>query len=121
MFQRLDTTLLRVSDIAESRRWYEEILGLSVLFTDSEEKLIVLDTSERTSLTLWQIKQGELLTPAVSSGCYPIFSVDNANAARQHLTDRGVKADELIHNNGVTYFRFTDPDGHTLEACQVHE
>lgn len=121
MFNKLDTTILRVRDIIRSKEWYEDKLELTSLYFDEDEKLVVLDTGQNSSLTIWQIKRGEKFIPATSSGCYPIFSVDQAGETRKRLLEKGVKTGDLLEGNGVIYFHLFDPDDNLLEACQVHE
>lgn len=41
MFKRLDTTILRGSNIFEAKKWYEEKLELTSAFFDEGEKLTV--------------------------------------------------------------------------------
>jgi hypothetical protein len=121
MIKKLDTTILRVSDVYKSKKWYEEKMELTPQYFDEGEKLVVFDAGQNSSLTVWQIKPGEHLTPSTSSSCYPIFSVDSAQDTRDQLLKKGVKASELIRGNGVIYFHIFDPDENLLEACQVHE
>lgn len=121
MFSRLDTIILRVGNIFEAKKWYEEKLELTSSFFDEEEKLAVLNVDENSSLTIWEIKADEKLVPATSSGCYPIFSVEDAAKAHGQLAKKGVKVGELTDGGGVIFFQFADPDGNTLEACQVLE
>ncbi len=121
MFKKLDTTVIRVSDIVEAKKWYEEKLELAPIYFDQDDKLVVLDAGQNSSLTIWQIKPGEQLIPATSISCYPIFSVDNAQEIRDRLLQKGVKTSNLIEGSGVIYFHIFDPDENMLEACQVHE
>ncbi|HEX6982385.1 MAG TPA: VOC family protein [Balneolaceae bacterium] len=86
-----------------------------------EEKLVVLSISNDSSLTIRQIKSNEKLVPATVSGCYPIFSVEDAQKTHDQLAKKGVKVDELMEGDGVIFFRFFDPDGNVLEACEVLE
>ncbi len=54
LLQGIDTVIVRVSNIAASKKWYLEKLGLALLFEDDKIKLAVLDTKGPTSLTLWE-------------------------------------------------------------------
>lgn len=116
MFSRLDTLIIRVRDIAAAQRWYTETLDLDVVYADEDEKLAVLGL-EGTSLTLWQLKDGEEVPQG--AGAFPIFAVDDARAAHEGLLAKGVTVEPLQSGTGVRYFDFFDPDGNRLEACQV--
>jgi hypothetical protein len=56
IFERLDTTIVRVSDILSAKKWYEEVLELKQIFFDENEKLAVYNTGDNLSFTIWQIK-----------------------------------------------------------------
>ncbi|MBX3291529.1 MAG: VOC family protein [Acidobacteria bacterium] len=120
LFERLDTVLLRVSDVLASRAWYEEKLGLKSQYFDESEKLVVFDAGPGTSLTLWELKEGDQIAQSRTAAVFPIFSTLDAKEARERLKDRGVDVGEIIAGGDVTYFTFKDPDGNQLEACQVH-
>ena len=118
VLQGIDTVIVRVSDIDASRQWYMQRLGLTVIWDDPAMKLVVLDTSGPTSLTLWQTSK--TITQDKDTAAYPIFRTTNAAQARAILQQRGVLVDELVQDDAVVYFVFYDPDGNILEACQVH-
>lgn len=115
----IDTVIIRVSDIEVSKQWYIETLGFNTLWEDKEMKLVVLDTGSQPGLTLWQTEHKISINKETAS--YPIFRTENANNAKIILEQKGVNTDEIITDSHVTYFRFYDPDGNVIEACEVHE
>jgi catechol-2,3-dioxygenase len=117
MFSRLDTLILRVRDLRAAQVWYAETLALEPTYVDEAEGLAVLGL-DGTSLTLWQLKPGELVAPS-ASGTYPIFGVADARAAHELLRTRGAAVHPLQTGPGVRFFRFTDLDGNRLEACEL--
>lgn len=116
MFSRLDTVIVRVRDLAAARAWYAATLGLHAVYEDVAHGLAVLGLDGSASLTLWAVGRGEAVGP---SSTYPIFGVADARAAHAHLVARGVAAGPLAGGPGVRCFRFSDPDGNPLEACEV--
>ncbi|MFD2247413.1 VOC family protein [Pontibacter ruber] len=119
LLQGIDTVIVRVSDVSIASNWYQEKLGLAVVWDDPSSKLVVLDTNGPTSLTLWQTNQKQSINKETAS--YPIFRTPDAAVLKEALQARGVTAEELVRDEYVTYFFFYDPDGNILEACQVHE
>lgn len=117
MFSRLDTLIVRVRDLAGARQWYATALDLHPVYEDEGEGLAVLGL-DGTSLTLWQLKDGETMD-AAAAGSYPIFGIADAAAAHATLAGRGVRVDPLQSGPGVRFFSFYDVDGNRLEACQV--
>lgn len=116
--QGIDTVILRVKDVEFSKAWYDDKLGLTPIWEDPVLKLVVFDTGGPTSLTLWQTK-GKVVSNREGSA-YPIFKTSDAAAAQKSLNEVDVHTDPVITDHTVTYFRFYDPDGNMLEACQVH-
>ncbi len=119
LLQGIDTVIVRVNDIETSKKWYQQQLGLAVIWDAPDMKLVVLDTKGPTSLTLWQTAKKVSIDKDTAS--YPIFRTPDAAALRTELQQRGISTGEVIQDDYVRYFFFYDPDGNVLEACQVHE
>ena len=115
----IDTLVIRVSNIVSARKWYQEVMGLTPVWNDPDNNLIVLETGGMTSLTLWQTDDSIQSNKATSS--YPIFKTTEIELARQHLQEKGVKVGDLIDETLLKYFFFYDEDGNMLEACQVEQ
>lgn len=113
LLQGIDTIIIRISDFDRSKKWYQEKLELSLLFEDASASLAVLDTGGPTSITLWQTKQEILINPDTAS--YPIFKTSDAAALRDELIQRKVEVKEILQDEYVKYFFFSDPDGNVLE------
>lgn len=116
MFSRLDTVILRVTDLAAAQRWYATTLRLHAVFEDVAQGLAVLGLDGGMTLTLWAVSAGEMVGP---SSTFPIFGVTDAAAAHASLVARGVAVGPLTDGPGVRFFRFADPDGNPLEVCEV--
>ena len=119
LLQGIDTIIVRVRDFDASKAWYTEKLGLKVVFDEPNMKLAVLDTTGPTSLTIWQTDKP--IRPDIETSSYPIFKTQDAVALRREFVQNHIRADEIVTDDYVTYFRFFDPDGNILEACQVHD
>lgn len=117
LLQGIDTIIIRVSDYQQSKKWYQEKLELGLLFEDASANLTVLDTGGPTSITLWQTKQKVLINPGTAS--YPIFKTSDAAALRDELTQKKVEVKEMMQDEYVKYFFFSDLDGNVLEACEI--
>jgi catechol-2,3-dioxygenase len=119
LLQGIDTVIIRVSDIENSKNWYQTKLRLVSIWEDPKTKLVVLDSKGPTSLTLWQANKK--ITVDKETGSYPIFKTPDAAMLRNEFQNNGIEVGELIHDDIVMYFFFFDPDGNILEACQVHD
>lgn len=124
-FSGLDTVIIRVRDITSATAWYVQHLGAEALYEDEEQRLTVVEIGGTpdgetvgSTLTLWQLDEGAAWAP---SSTYPILATGDARAAHTALQAQGVAVGELTETPGVLFFRFTDLDGNTLEACEVKE
>lgn len=116
--QGIDTIILRVTNIEQSKEWYTRKLGLKAMHYDEQLRLVVLDTFSPTSLTLWETK--EHIQPNPHATAYPIFRTADASQAHKQLKARDVHVGALTTDHVVTYFTFYDLDNNVLEVCQVH-
>jgi hypothetical protein len=71
------------------------------------------------SLTLWQLKPGEVLPARGTCVPYPILVAADAAALHAELQGRGVAVERLQEGGGVRFFSFWDLDGNRLEACEM--
>jgi catechol 2,3-dioxygenase-like lactoylglutathione lyase family enzyme len=118
LFERIDTIILRVRDYEAAADWYAECLGLRATHADPREGLVVLPFDGH-SLTLWQLKPGEVLPPGGTCVPFPIFVTADAAGLHADLQKRGVAVEAVQEGTGVRFFTFWDLDGNRLEACQV--
>ena len=121
VFSRVDTIVLRVADRVAAVEWYRTKLGFQVLFQDEAAGLAVLHMGRDATITLWQLRDGEVTAPRELAGTFPVFEAKDAAAERAELIARGVGASELRIMSRVRLFSFWDLDGNRLEACEVLE
>ncbi|MCA0991118.1 VOC family protein [Pseudalkalibacillus hwajinpoensis] len=69
----------------------------------------------QTAICLIELKEGEELPTADTSGTYLVLhlAVEHAETFKSELRERGVSVDEEA---GVAHFKFYDPDGNGLET-----
>ena len=116
--QGIDTVILRVSDVDRAKLWYVEKLGFKNIHEDIKLRLVVLDTFNPTTLTIWETNKEINNNPNTSA--YPIFRSMDAQNVHEQLKLRDVNVGEIMADHVVTYFTFRDPDNNILEVCQVH-
>jgi catechol 2,3-dioxygenase-like lactoylglutathione lyase family enzyme len=117
VFEGIDTIIIRVSNYLISKKWYEEKLGLEIIYEDHNSKLVAFETGSPTSLIIWQTD--EIMVPQLERNSYLIFRTTNAFTSREILVKRDVKVEELIESEGIKFYRFYDPDNNLFEACEV--
>jgi catechol 2,3-dioxygenase-like lactoylglutathione lyase family enzyme len=121
IFEYLDTTIIRVSDIIRSKKWYEKILKLVPILFDENEKLVVYHAGNNLSFTIWQIKPDEKLVPTSLRGAFPIFYTKDILSIHNTLQEQRVKVEEIQGSEHVKFFGFYDPDNNRIEVCHYSQ
>lgn len=120
-------TALYVDDLAAARRFYEEVLGLSVLFAD--ERLCALDAGRRSVLLLFR-RGSTLTTVTLPGGTIPphdgsgpvhiAFAIPAADlgAWETRLAAHAIPVEgRTAWPKGGRSFYVRDPDGHLVELA----
>jgi catechol 2,3-dioxygenase-like lactoylglutathione lyase family enzyme len=107
---RLDHLRLPVTDLARSRAWYVETLGLTVEFEIPQRTAVALqDTAD---FTVFLEQAPAAVTPG---GCALWFQVDDVDATFAAWLGRGVA---FAHGPQATYWGYgaelRDPDGYLV-------
>lgn len=110
----LDHVYYWTTDMERAVSFYRDVLGLRLARRDGES-WAVFDAGGRM-FALHGAIEGRPVRPG---GATAVFSVDDLDAARSHLIDRGV---EFGHEGDVQgYARFAsfqDPDGNTVQIIE---
>lgn len=117
--QGVDTIVIRVTDIARSRKWYEETLGIKLNWADDGAKMAVYSIGENHSLTLWQLGKNDLLTPQNYTGTFPVFQIESAELYHRFLADRNISVEAIVDMGFIKYFGVRDLDGNRFELCET--
>src|SRR5690606_29642806 len=99
-FSGLAAVLIRVTNGETSRDWYRAALGFEEPYFDPAQRLAVFSLGGTTSLTLWELKDGEALPSREAATAFPIFSVKDAAETRRILSERGVDVGPIIDDGG---------------------
>ncbi|MCW2499661.1 MAG: Glyoxalase/bleomycin resistance protein/dioxygenase [Frankiales bacterium] len=121
--QRLGHGTLEVVDLARSRRFYEEVLGLEVIQPSSRSMMIRLGTNHAYAVVETGKESGMGM---LAHNGLDVGSVDEVHAAYKRLLDvkdeYGIKQIiEPRHMHGDTSFYFADPDGNWWEIVAVRD
>ncbi|RPH76909.1 MAG: VOC family protein [Candidatus Rokuibacteriota bacterium] len=107
---KLDHLRLPVTDLARSRDWYVERLGMTVEFEVSDRRTVALQDGEGFTIFL-----REAPAAVAPSGCALWFQVDEVDATFASWTARGV---EFGHGPQKSYWGYgaelIDPDGYLI-------
>ena len=116
MDMRLEVVPIPVADIERAKTFYVEQLGFGldhdVSPTDGVRIVQLTPTGSSCSIVLGQGLPGLSAEPGSVRGLHLV--VDDIDAARQMLVDRGVVVDTVADlGGGVRMAGFADPDGNT--------
>ncbi|WP_273850585.1 VOC family protein [Guptibacillus spartinae] len=115
MFERIDTFCVRVKDIEKSSQWYEESLGLQVIFKGKGYRILRVGNGS-VPLT---IEEGE--TNPSSNQSYPILYSKEIEKTYKKLKEQNVRTSDIHHDEDNYYFDFFDPDHNKLQVCFFNE
>ena len=112
--EKISAVTLRVANMAESVRFYRDVLGMELLFGGEEASFSSLRAKEAQSAIL-NLEQGD----TVIGWGRLILHVTDVDAFWTRLTERGF--DPGIPRDaswGERYFHMRDPDGHELSFAR---
>lgn len=110
------TLSFRVADLNASITWYEEVLGLKLLYRVDEMRWCeLIGPSEEITVGL-----GQAETVPVGGGCVPVWGVADIAKARSALEAKKVRFDGPTQEvpGMVKLATFYDPDGNAWMFAQ---
>jgi catechol 2,3-dioxygenase-like lactoylglutathione lyase family enzyme len=108
---------VRVSDVAASTKWYEEILGLEVFMDQRNDPNMPRTFGMIGGVALELYRAPD---PAQVSGSAVIsFSVDDIEAAHAALRSKGLGGEKPMVFGDARLVLFKDLDGNVLEVIQL--
>lgn len=118
ILKKIDTVIIRVRRLEQAQAWYAKKLGLNAVYEDQNERLVVFSLDGETSLTIYELKPGEMFPTEGTARSFPIFSAGDIHEAHKLLSARGVEVGSIEGEAGGTeWFMLKDCDGNTLEVC----
>src|SRR5262245_124662 len=119
----LEVVVLPVSDIDRSVAFYRDQLGFHLDHDTRNEHMHVVQLTppgSGCSIVFGDLPAQRAMEPGSMKGLQLV--VEDANAARQELLDRGVEASEITvfdERDGGTFFGFEDPDGNSWAVQEI--
>lgn len=107
---RFDHLAIPVDDVAVSRDWYVEVLGLEIEFEAPARRTVAVRDQHDFTIFLHQAPQG-----SVRGGFVLYFQVDDVEAFNRERSARGIRFDH--EPKGVDWgygAQLTDPSGYTV-------
>ena len=107
---RFDHLRIPVTDLARSRRWYVDTLGLAVEFEVQDRQTVALQDSHDFTIFLQQVAD-----PVTPNGCALWFQVPDVDTTVAEWQQRGVV---FAHEPRKSYWGYgaelKDPDGYLI-------
>lgn len=111
MIERIDTICVKVVNVEESSKWYQNIMGFKETYKGEGYRILSIGNSE----VPFTIEEGDIMP--TNNGTYPIFFSKDLNETYRKLKELGVNVSEL-HSDGVNnFFDMYDPDNNKLPIC----
>jgi catechol 2,3-dioxygenase-like lactoylglutathione lyase family enzyme len=119
----LEVVVLPVSDIDRSIAFYRDKVGFELDHDTHNEHMHIAQLTppgSGCSIVFGDLPAQRAMEPGSMKGLQLV--VEDAQAARHELLDRGVEASEITvfdERDGGTLFGFSDPDGNTWAVQQI--
>lgn len=112
--QQIDHCSVLITDVARSRRFYSEILGLTEINSPRTfDFVVVWYQLGDTQLHLLLKPEADSISPR-----HFALRVPDAQAARAHFARHGIATRETTPIPGADRFFIDDPDGNRIEIIQ---
>jgi catechol 2,3-dioxygenase-like lactoylglutathione lyase family enzyme len=120
----LDVVTLFVNDVARTKRFYQDVFGLSPIFENEDSIVFNLDN---TSLNFLQrntapelVAPASVASPDTGSSFQFTIRVDSVDEGCAELARRGVRLNNgpIDRPWGVRTASFSDPDGYLWEIAE---
>ena len=112
--EKLSAITLKVADMKKSAKFYQDVLGLEILYGGPNAGF----TSLRIPNCEFPIINLQLGRPTVDWGRV-IFHVSDVDAFWAHLKEKGFEPNRPADASwGERYFHMCDPDGHELSFAR---
>ena len=119
----LEVVVLPVSDIDRAIEFYRDKVGFHLDHDTKNEHMHVVQLTPNgsgCSIVFGDLPAQTEMTPGSMKALQLV--VEDAQAARQELLDRGVEASDIqvfSPDDGGTFFGFADPDGNTWAVQEL--
>lgn len=111
----IDHVSVVITDVARSRRFYNDVLGLREIPKPKTFDFVALWYDLGGGHTLHLLLKDE---PDTLSPRHFCLRVTDARAARRHFADAGIPVRETTLIHGADRFFVSDPDGNRVEILQ---
>ena len=118
IFTEVHAVVVPVSDMDESRKFFEGILGLTPRKILPEGFMTVYGTGGPTNICLYDAVSAGDKPGYARQGCFANFRTDDIEATRRHLVSNKVKCSSIVAGDVLSFFTFYDPDGNRFDVCQ---
>ena len=123
IFMELHAAVIPVSDMARSRTFYEEVIGLTPRREGPNEALVVYFTTGPTHICLYDAAAYGDRPGYDRQGTFANFRTADIDATHEHLVQAGVQCTDIgrTAQPDMAWFSFRDPDGNRIDVCQYGE
>jgi len=111
---KLDVVTIQVRDWPAAVRWYTEVLGLTVAYSEDDDQFCMLEAGG--AMLALASDHPEHSAPTGENRLAPGFQVENLDGELDRLRTAGVQVDPNIdgEDEGYRLARIWDPEGNRL-------
>ncbi|KAB2334405.1 VOC family protein [Cytobacillus depressus] len=120
-FRGMEGVFIPVKDPKYSAKWYEEILGFTLIYIEEEAAVMRIAEQSQTVVCLVRtLNHQPMVFPENKFGVgkYYNFIPQDIEETYKFLLERNVKVNQMSGEGTTRFFTFYDPDGNPLGVCQ---
>ncbi|RDU37798.1 VOC family protein [Neobacillus piezotolerans] len=121
LLKGMEGVFIPVKDPADSAKWYEEILGFSLLYMEAEAAVMKISEQAQTVVCLVKTDNHHPMKFPENNfgvGKYYNFIPEDIEETYNLLIEKKVKVNPIGGEGSTRFFTFYDPDGNPLGVCQ---
>ncbi|WP_041061579.1 VOC family protein [Jeotgalibacillus campisalis] len=121
LFKGMEGVFIPVTDPELSAKWYEEILGFSLIYIEEEAAVMrVAEQSQTVVCLVKTLNHHPMKFPENNFGVgkYYNFIPNDIEETHKRLLEKEVKINPMGGDGKTKFFTFYDPDNNPLGVCQ---
>ncbi|WP_449537696.1 VOC family protein [Ferdinandcohnia sp. Marseille-Q9671] len=121
LLKGMEGVFIPVKNPQLSAKWYEEILGFSVVYIEEEAAVMKIGEQSQTVVCLVRVVDHQPMKFPENKfgvGKYYNFIPTDIEETHKLLLEKNVKVNPIGGEGTTKFFTFYDPDGNPLGVCQ---
>ena len=121
LLKGMEGVFIPVKDVELSAKWYEEILGFTIIYIEKEAAVMRIAENAQTVVCLVRTPNHQPMKFPDNNfgvGKYYNFIPNDIEETHRYLAEKNVKVNAIEGEGSTRFFTFYDLDDNPLGVCQ---